>query len=157
MPVMKLTRPYLNLLSAACLIMLAGFACTNIKHFKQHMDRYIGQPIEKIQGKFGYNFIERKLENNQRAYTWTWTQTDFSPGHRTPDIIRTYQSAKTTYTYIIPGSYFPPAHYEFSCEFSFITNEHKRAIAWRAHGNGCASYPTKQDTHHYQSKKPLPR
>jgi len=137
---------------AALLIFTVINGCVSTKQFKQQMDRYIGLPIKQIQARFGYNYIERKLENNQRAYTWTWSQSDFSPGHRTPDIIRTYRSDNKTITTIIPGSYFPPEYYEYACEFSFIIDESQHVIAWRAHGNGCAYFTNNDGVMHSQTK-----
>jgi len=134
---MKLLHRLLTLL--AYLLLAAG--CASTEKFERQMNHYLGQPISRIQAHFGYNYIERELENNRVAYTWTWTQSDFTPGHRTPDIIRTYKSNQGSYTYFIPGSYFPPAYYEYACEFTFITDQDSRAIDWRAHGNGCAFYP----------------
>lgn len=121
---------------AAMLLSLAG--CASIERFQRNMDAYLGMDINQLRSQFGYNYIERKLDDGMRAYTWTRVERGTIPGYRSPDIIRTYQSSKGTHVVLSPGYYFPPEYYERICEFSFIVDAEGRAISWRAQGNGCA-------------------
>ena len=123
------------LLSAALLA-----ACATTAQFQQMMDGYIGAPIGEIQKRFGYNYIERQLPDDYRAYTWIWTEKGVFPGYETPTTIQTFSSDKGQHIIVIPGTYFPQTPYETTCEFSFITDKSGKAVSWRAHGNGCSGF-----------------
>lgn len=121
------------------MVLLAG--CASIEHFQRDMDSRVGWDLDRLRAHYGYNYIERDLDDGVRAYTWTWTEQGMHPGYVTPDVIHTYQSTQGTRTVITPGTYFPPDYYAYACEFSFIVDTEDRVVAWRAHGNGCAAYP----------------
>jgi hypothetical protein len=122
----------------ALLALLA--ACATTAQFQQMMDGYVGVPIGAVQQRFGYNYIERKLPNDRRAYTWVWKEKGVFPGYETPTTIQTFTSDKGQHVIVIPGTYFPQTPYETSCEFSFITDASGKTLTWRAHGNGCAAF-----------------
>lgn len=115
-------------------------SCASIEHFQRDMDSRLGWDIDMLRAYYGYNYIERDLGEGLRALTWTWAEQGMRPGYVTPDVIHTYRSNGGTRSVIWPGTYFPPDYYAYACEFSFIVNTEDRAVAWRAHGNGCAIY-----------------
>ena len=115
-------------------------SCASTARFEQMMDGYIGAPIADLQRVFGYNYIERKLTNGHRVYTWAWQEKGVFPGYETPTTIQTFTSDKGQHVIVIPGTYFPQTPYETNCEFSFIVDATDRTVSWRAHGNGCAGF-----------------
>ncbi|MEE9342613.1 MAG: hypothetical protein V3V12_03140 [Gammaproteobacteria bacterium] len=116
-------------------------ACASLERFQTGMDSYVGMDIRQLQEIFGYNFIERKLEEGSRAFTWVRTDRGSYPGYRSPDLIRSFRARDgETRIHVSPGYYFPPEYYERSCEFSFVVNEENKATSWRAHGSGCSAY-----------------
>ena len=121
--------------------MLAVAGCATMERFQQTMEGYIGWDIDQLREAFGYNYIERDIGEGRRAYTWTWIHHGSTPGYHAPDVIHTYTSKKgDTHVVITPGYYFPPEYYENLCEFSFVTDATRKAVSWRAHGNGCLAY-----------------
>ena len=132
----------MHILSVLLITGLLVSGCASIEQFQRKMDSYIGWDVDQLREQFGYNYIEHDLGEKRRALTWTWTSSSLYPGHQTPDVIHTYQSAQgTTHSVVVPGNYYPPEYYEYVCEFSFIIDAQGRAMSWRAQGNGCASYP----------------
>ncbi|HEY9199402.1 MAG TPA: hypothetical protein VIR60_08550 [Gammaproteobacteria bacterium] len=123
----------------AALALLSG--CASLEQFQRDMDSRVGWDLDQLRAHFGYNYIERDLGEGQRAYTWTWTEQGMRPGYVTPDVIHTYQSAQGTRVMVSPGTYFPPDYYAYGCEITYVLDAEDRAVAWRAHGNGCAAYP----------------
>ncbi len=115
-------------------------ACATTAQFQRMMDGYVGVPIADVQHVFGYNYIERKLPDGKRAYTWVWTEKGVFPGYETPTTIQTFTSDKGQHVIVIPGTYFPQTPYETTCEFSFITDAAGKTLTWRASGNGCAGF-----------------
>lgn len=126
-------------MTIAVFLLLAG--CATIERFTTTMDSYVGADISVLRDAFGYNYIERPLDDGRRAFTWTWVDRGTYPGYRTPDVISTYETRTGTRVVVHPGYYFPPERYEFSCEFTFIVDAENRATGWRAQGNGCVHYP----------------
>ena len=122
-------------------IILIFSACASLEGFQTLMDSQIGKPIAEVQQLFGFNFIERQLDNGNKAYSWYWTETGLIPGYETPTTIYSTRSKKTEDVIISPGTYFPPRYYEENCEFTFITDTQNTVTAWQARGNACASYP----------------
>ena len=121
-------------------VVLIAAGCASTAHFEQMMPGSIGAPISQIQQRFGYNFIERKLEDGMTAYTWSRSQSGTLPGYASPTEVRTITSGDSKRTTVMPGTFFPPESYEMVCEFTFIANQQQRVSAWRAHGNGCARF-----------------
>lgn len=117
------------------------FGCANLEQFQKKMDSHVGQHIDVLRQTYGYNYIERKLPQGRRVYTWVWRMRNVTPGYQTPTVIHRYHYNKRSQVFVIPGSFFPPEIYESVCEFSFITNSNGVTISWRAHGNGCSIYP----------------
>ena len=115
-------------------------ACVSTARFEKMMDDYLGMPIAELQRQFGYNYIERKLADGNRAYTWIWKEEGVFPAYQAPTTIETFSSDKGKQILIIPGTYFPQTSYETSCEFSFIVDAMGKTVSWRAHGNGCAGF-----------------
>jgi hypothetical protein len=115
--------------------------CASVEGFTRLMDGQIGRPIAEVQNQFGYNHIERKLDSGGRAFTWVWSESGESPSYQSPTTIRSYGSAESKTVTINPGTYFPPQKYTLACEFTFLVNDGDKVTAWRAHGNGCASFP----------------
>jgi len=115
-------------------------ACVTTARFEQLMEGYLGVPIADVQRTFGYNYIERKLPDGKRAYTWVWKEKGVFPGYETPTTIQTFTSNKGQHVIVIPGTYFPQTPYETTCEFSFITDASGKTLTWRASGNGCAAF-----------------
>lgn len=129
-----------HILVLAVALLAAG--CASLERFQSDMDGYLGWDVEDLRAHFGYAYIEHDLGDGLRAFTWTWAEQGIRPGYVTPEVIRSYRSAEgATRVTVSPGMYFPPDYYAYSCEFSFIIDADGRAIGWRAHGNGCASYP----------------
>ncbi len=127
------------ILSVLLAMVLGG--CATTERFQRDMDSYLGWDIQQLREHFGYNYIERDLGDGSIAYTWIWADRNLSPGYVSPDVIHTYQSNEgTTRVIVSPGTYFPATYYDYQCEFSFIVDDHGRAIRWRAQGNGCALY-----------------
>lgn len=122
-------------------VVLLSSGCATLEHFQRDMDSRVGWHIDQLRAHFGFNYIERDLGEGLRAYTWTWAERGMRPGYVTPDVVHTYQSSKGTQVVVRPGTYFPPDYYAYACEFTYIVDVEGRAIAWRAHGNGCAAYP----------------
>ncbi len=127
--------------------------CASTEAFRQGMDSRIGTPIATIQQQFGYNFIERHVNPDTRAFTWVWAQSGETPGYEAPTTIRTIESGTTVTTSVTPGTYFPPRRYTISCEFSFLVGTDDRVKAWRAHGDGCGAMDVEG---HYLSSGQLP-
>ena len=125
---------------AGLLLLVLLSACVSTARFEQMMDGYIGVPIADLQRVFGYNYIERKLTNGHRVYTWAWQEKGVFPGYERPTTIQTFTSDKGQHVIVIPGTYFPQTPYETNCEFSFIVDASDRTVSWRAHGNGCAGF-----------------
>ena len=121
---------------ASVLVVFLLSACASLAQFQQFMDRYIGQPIASVQDAFGYNFTERTLDDGRKAYTWQWSRQGATPGYRMPTTV--YASRWNRYDRYYLS--YPPTYYEEHCEFTFITDTQGRVNAWRAQGDGCASY-----------------
>lgn len=135
MRIMKSATGFLVLLALSMLV-----ACATTARFEQMMNGYLGAPIGDLQRRFGYNYIERQLPDDYRAYTWIWKEQGVFPGYETPTTIQSFSSDKGQRIIVIPGTYFPSTSYETTCEFSFITDKSGKTVSWRAHGNGCAHY-----------------
>ena len=129
---------YKRLVIFAAIFLVTG--CASMERFKRGMDTYIGADLKTLQQQFGYNYIERKLDDGLRAYTWTRIERGTYPGYSYPSTTHTYKTSKGKRVIYTPGYYFPPEYYERICEFSFIVDRNNRAISWRAQGNGCAAY-----------------
>lgn len=123
------------------MLVLGHGGCATVEQFQQSMDAHLGQSIVPLRERFGYNYIERKLDEETLAYTWTWIESGSYPGYRTPEIIRTIGSGRGTRVIVYPDYYFPPEYYEYVCEMTFILDSRDVAIGWRAHGNGCRGAP----------------
>ena len=140
-------------------LLLGG--CVTMEHFQRDMDSRLGWDLDRLRAHFGYNYIERDLGEGLRAYTWTWAEQSLRPGYVSPDVIHTYRSAQgDTRVIISPGSYFPPDYYAYACEMTYILDAAGHAIAWRAHGNGCAVYPGPENVRQHgfgTDGRPLPR
>ena len=138
--------------------LLAGIlmfsACASIEQFQGLMDKQIGKPLAEVQQEFGYNYIERELDDGKKAYTWYWTRTGVTPGYETPTTVYSTRSRQARDVIISPGTYFPPTYYEENCEFTFIADQANTVIAWQARGNGCAAYPGPGQV--LRSSKPAP-
>jgi hypothetical protein len=128
----------IRVLGLLSVILLAS--CASTARFEQMMDGYTGAPIADLQRVFGYNYIERKLTDGHRVYTWAWKEKGVFPGYETPTTIQTFTSDKGQHVIVIPGTYFPQTPYETNCEFSFIVDASDKVVSWRAHGNGCAGF-----------------
>jgi hypothetical protein len=136
---MRIIKPVFGLTIALLLSALLA-ACATTAQFQRMMDGYLGEPIGKVQQQFGYNYIERKLPDGKRAYTWVWKEKGVFPAYETPTTIQTFTSNKGQHVIVIPGTYFPQTPYETSCEFSFITDAAGKTLSWRASGNGCSAF-----------------
>ncbi len=124
------------------LMLVVGLGgCATVEQFQRNLDDYLGLPLEQLRERFGYNYIERKIDEETQAYTWTWVERGSYPGYRTPEIIHTVGSKKGTRVIVYPGYYFPPRYYEYVCEMTFVLDTSGVAIGWRAHGNGCRGIP----------------
>ncbi len=121
-------------------VSLVMVGCASTADFEAMMQGSVGAPISQIQQRFGYNYIERHLEDGRTAYTWTRKQKGRSPGYATPTEVRTITTGDIKRTTVMPGTFFPPEVYESVCEFTFIADSQKRVSAWRAHGNGCVRF-----------------
>lgn len=122
------------------LLSLLASCATSTVRFEQMMDGYLGVPISDIQRHFGYNYIERRLPDGYRAYTWIWKEKGVFPAYERPTTIQTFSSSAGQHVIVTPGTYFPATRYESSCEFTFIADAAGRTASWRAHGNGCPSF-----------------
>jgi hypothetical protein len=126
-------------LLAAGVIWLAG--CGSIEAFRAMMDQYLGQPIEEVQRRFGYNHLVHEVPNGGKAYTWAWVERGITPGYQSPATYQTFVSGDRSYfTTVFPGMFFPPQPYELVCELSFVADAGGRVVAWRAHGDNCAYF-----------------
>jgi len=125
---------------AGLLSLLLLSSCASTVRFEKMMDGYVGAPIADVQRVFGYNYIERKLTDGQRVYTWAWQEKGVFPGYETPTTIQTFTSDKGQHVIVIPGTYFPQTPYETNCEFSFVVDAADKVVTWRAHGNGCPGF-----------------
>ncbi len=133
-----ISMPIVRIAGLLLLILLS--ACASTARFERMMDQYIGVPIADLQRVFGYNYIERKLTDGHRVYTWAWKEKGVFPGYETPTTIQTFTSDKGQHVIVIPGTYFPQTPYETNCEFSFIVVTSDKVVSWRAHGHGCAGF-----------------
>jgi hypothetical protein len=122
----------------ACGVMISG--CATTADFQKMMQNNVGVSLQQIQQQFGYNYIERTLDDGNSAYTWTRSKRGTTPGYASPMEVRTITKGDIKHTTVSPGSYFPPENYESVCELTFITNSEKQVIRWRAHGTGCARF-----------------
>ena len=146
---------YRMILGMALALVLGG--CASLEQFQRDMDGYLGWDLDRLRTHFGYNYVERDLGDGTRAFTWVWSERGMRPGYVSPDVIHTYRSAEgATHVWVSPGMHFPPDYFEYFCEFSFIVDETDRAVRWRAHGKGCASYPGPEPVMQHGGAVPAP-
>ncbi len=150
---MRFLKHTAGLLGLLMLPVLAS-CVTSSARFEQMMDGYLGAPVSDLQRHFGYNYIERRLPDGYRAYTWIWKEQGVFPAYERPTTIQTFSSSAGQHVIVIPGTYFPATRYESSCEFSFITDVAGKTVTWRAHGNGCASFTGPDKVMGSGSRKP---
>lgn len=114
--------------------------CATRVDFSTQINPWIGKSISEARQFFGYNFIERQVDNNHTATTWTRSFRGTTVGYATPTEVHTYKVGDREVRQIIPGTLFPPEVYENSCEFTLISNDKSIIDGWRAHGNGCSTF-----------------
>ncbi|MEE9493809.1 MAG: hypothetical protein V3W04_10580 [Gammaproteobacteria bacterium] len=141
------------LITGLLLVLLTS--CASIERFEHSMDSYIGMELKQLQNLFGFNYIERSLEDGQKAYTWVRIYRGSYPGYWQPDVISRHRSRDgETHVHVTPGYRFPAEYYERSCEFTFIVNEKNKALSWRAHGDGCSAYTVNPRVYHSTTIQP---
>lgn len=114
-------------------------ACTSVEYVQQHLDSYIGKPINLVREEFGYDYHERALTGNRTAYSWRWMEQErYTPYFGSSVFFSSsYKGGGITYSLPLHSSGYI---YHRDCEFTFITDSTDIVQSWRAQGDGCRYY-----------------